>query len=441
MRRDYRNRRPKASRVFDQRFDLQGATALGGLNHLNRFLVKQKLEQRLAAGFGDAKARWSTWQLDRVIRVLLDAYFAGIERLYHFEDLETEPLLCARHGVDRLPDLNMLYRDLRRFEDRELLQALFDLLREVVVEALRKQPVVTLDIDSTVETLYGRQEGAEIGPNPHKPGRPSYHPLIARDRVSDLIVHHVLRPGNAGTATDIVPFLHKTLDIVKQGRPDRTIYARLDSGFESDRIMRLLERRGVGYVIKMRATSSVTMHLFGLGRQAWRRVEFDGDGEIEVADLECQRDEWARPRRMVVLRKREMDQPQGHLFDRLGWSYSFFVTDRDWRPEDVARFYDKRADVERTICEAKNDLSIDHVPTSSFGANAADLAIKVLARNLLVLYRDRGLKLETRYRIATLRRRFIAVAGRLVRHANRLILRLSPHTPLRAIATARPLRA
>ena len=441
MSRDYRSSRPKASRVFEERFDLPGATGLGGLNHLGRFLFKQKLERRLAARFGGAKARWSTWQLDRVIRVLLDAYFAGIERLYHFEDLETEPLLCARHGVEHLPDLNMLYRDLRRFEDRELLQSLFELLREIVVEALRKQPVVTLDIDSTVETLYGRQEGAEIGPNPHKRGRPSYHPLIARDRLSDLIVHHVLRPGDAGTATDIVPFLHKTLDIVKEGRPDRTILVRLDSGFESDRVMRLLERRGVGYVIKMRATSSVTLNLYGLGPQAWRRVEFDGDGEIEVADLACQRDDWARPRRMVVLRKREMDQLQGHLFDRCGWSYSFFVTDRYWAPEDVARFYDKRADVERTICEAKNDLSIDHVPTSSFGANTADLAIKILARNLLVLYRDRGLKLNTRYRLATLRRRFIAVAGRLVRHAGRLVLRLSPHTPLRGIAVARPLRA
>ena len=240
-----------------------------------------------------------------------------------------------------------------------------------------------------------------------------------------------------------MPFLHKTLDIVKEGRPNRTIYARLDSGFECDRVMRLLERRGVGYVIKMRATSTVTVHLCGLGPQAWRRVEFDGDGdgEIQVADLECQRAGWARPRRMIVLRKREMDQAQGHLFDPLGWSYSFFVTDRDWAPEDVARFYDKRADVERTICEAKHDLSIDHVPTSSFAANTADLTIKVLARNLLVLYRDRGLRLTTRYRIVTLRRRFIAVAGRLVRHAGRLVLRLSPHTPLRAIAAARPLRA
>jgi hypothetical protein len=30
-----------------------------------------------------------------------------------------------------------------------------------------------LDMDSTVKTLYGHQEGAEIGYNPAKPGRPS----------------------------------------------------------------------------------------------------------------------------------------------------------------------------------------------------------------------------------------------------------------------------
>jgi len=439
--RNYRRSRRKASKVFEQRFDLSGATAFGGLNQLGRFLLKQKLDERLAVRFSDAKARWSSWQLDRVIRVLLDAYFAGIERLYHFEDLETEPLLCARHGVKRLPDLNMLYRDLRRFEDRQLLDILVDLLREIVVEELRHQSLVTLDIDSTVGTLYGQQEGAEIGPNPHKPGRPSYHPLIARDRVSDLIVHHVLRPGSAGTATNIVSFLHKTIDIVKEGKPSRTILARLDSGFESDDVMSLLERRRVGYVIKMRATYSVSSNLYGLGPKAWRRIVFDGDGEIEVAEFMIQRDKWSQPRRMVVLRKREMDTLQGHLFDRDGWSYSFFVTDRDWTPEDVARFYDKRADVERTICESKNDLFIDHVPTGSFGANAADLAIKILARNLLVLYRDRELKLAKRFRISTLRRRFIAIAGRVVRHAGRMVLRLSPHTPLRALALARPLRA
>ena len=30
------------------------------------------------------------------------------------------------------------------------------------------------DLDATVKPLYGRQEGAEAGYNPHKPGRPSH---------------------------------------------------------------------------------------------------------------------------------------------------------------------------------------------------------------------------------------------------------------------------
>ncbi len=84
-----------------------------------------------------------------------------------------------------------------------------------------------------------------------------------------------------------------------------------------------------------------------------------------------------------LLRKRDTDRCQGRLFDVFGRSYSFYVTNLDWASEEIARFYDKRADVERTICEAKNDLNIHHVPTSSFGANAADLALKILAETTL----------------------------------------------------------
>jgi hypothetical protein len=44
-----------------------------------------------------------------------------------------------------------------------------------------------LDVDTTIKPLYGEQEGAELGYNPHKPGRPShcYHtfmPLCCMDR-------------------------------------------------------------------------------------------------------------------------------------------------------------------------------------------------------------------------------------------------------------------
>jgi len=36
-----------------------------------------------------------------------------------------------------------------------------------------------LNLDSTILTRYGHQEGAHKGYNPHKKGRPSHHPLLA----------------------------------------------------------------------------------------------------------------------------------------------------------------------------------------------------------------------------------------------------------------------
>ncbi len=438
MTQSYRRKPATAKRVLSQAFDLVGATALGGLNALGKFVKRLGVDRELRQRFRDVKAPWAVWRLDCTLRSLLDACFAGLERLYHFEDLENEPLLCAQLGVERLCDVKTLYRDLQRFEDPELLGSLHGLLRGVVTQALQGRKAVVLEIDSTVETLFGDQEGAEIGPNPHKPGRPSYHPLLARDRLSDLVVNHMLRPGDTGSATDIKSFLHDTLDIVEHnGTCRREMLARLDSGFESNDVLSILERRQVGYVVKMRATYNVAHH--AACRAGWRNVDIDGDGQVQVLSFSWQRPSaWSQPRRVVAVRKRDMDKMQGRLFDDVGWFYSLFVTNLNWSPEDVARFYDKRADVERTICELKNDLAIGNVPSASFAANAADLALKVLARNLLVLYRDRGLALRTRARVATIRRRYLLIPGRVVRHAGRLLLRLASNSPLQHLLSPPP---
>jgi len=37
----------------------------------------------------------------------------------------------------------------------------------------------TLDLDSTVISRYGQQEGAKRGYNPHKPGHNPHHPILA----------------------------------------------------------------------------------------------------------------------------------------------------------------------------------------------------------------------------------------------------------------------
>jgi hypothetical protein len=78
-------------------------------------------------------------------------------------------------------------------------------------EPLLSEPWI-LDIDTTVKPLYGHQEGAAIGYNPKKPGRPghSYHTYSMGGARLVLDVEAVA--GNAHTSKHFAPGLWALLD-------------------------------------------------------------------------------------------------------------------------------------------------------------------------------------------------------------------------------------
>src|SRR5690242_6209656 len=64
-----------------------------------------------------------------------------------------------------------LRRALAKIDERAGMQWLQAHL-DYCVRPLLDEPWV-LDVDATIKPLYGHQEGAVVGYNPHKPGRPS----------------------------------------------------------------------------------------------------------------------------------------------------------------------------------------------------------------------------------------------------------------------------
>ncbi len=66
--------------------------------------------------------------------------------------------------------------------------------------------LLTVDVDSTEKTVYGKQEGAVKGYNPHKKGALSYHPLLAFCSDTKEIMQGWFRTGNAYTSNGIVEF-------------------------------------------------------------------------------------------------------------------------------------------------------------------------------------------------------------------------------------------
>ena len=79
------------------------------------------------------------------------------------------------------------------------------------VAPLLDEPWV-LDVDTTIKPPYGEQEGAELGYNPHKPGRPShcYHTYMLSNL--RLVLSVDVQPGDQHNSKHATGGLWSLLD-------------------------------------------------------------------------------------------------------------------------------------------------------------------------------------------------------------------------------------
>src|SRR5260370_6076708 len=109
------------------------------------------------------------------------AIYVGFSRLNHLRFLAQDPMLTGVLQVGELPPQCTFWRFLTSIPvtvAQQLLK-LQRLLRERVWEAAHVHlPSITLDTDTTVHTLYGRQMGARKSYNPKNKGKKSYQPIL-----------------------------------------------------------------------------------------------------------------------------------------------------------------------------------------------------------------------------------------------------------------------
>ncbi len=91
---------------------------------------------------------------------------------------------------------------------------------------------LTIDLDSSVITRYGNQEGAKKGYNPNKKGRNSHHPLMASIDQTKMVANAWMRSGNTSDLNNYTHFLDETFDIALKDKKIGLISA--DSGFYSN---------------------------------------------------------------------------------------------------------------------------------------------------------------------------------------------------------------
>ena len=110
------------------------------------------------------------------------------------------------------------------------------------------------------------------------------------------------------------------------------------------------------------------------------------------------------------------------------YSYHGFITDRNGETLELEADHRRHAEIENTIRDLKYGVGLNHLPSGRFAANAAWLAVQVMAHNLARWTARIGLGEQT-VTTKTLRRRVFALAGRITRSARRLTLHLPRRWP------------
>ena len=149
------------------------------------------------------------------------------------------------------------------------------------------------------------------------------------------------------------------------------------------------------------------------------------DGAADVAETTYtpfQSEPDAAPVRLIVRRVKPAPNSQLALFAK--YSYHGFITDRDGDTLALEADHRRHAEIENAIRDLKYGVGLNHLPSGRFAANAAWLAVQVMARWTARI--GLGQQVVT---TKTLRRRFFSLAGRLTRSARRLTLHLPQHWP------------
>jgi hypothetical protein len=337
---------------------LAPVTPLGQLVFFSQFLATSGLYSKWVAACPLRYTSPNAPSVRDVLGTSVLAILSGACRYAHVTALRGDQVNPQGLGMEKVVSEDSLRRAFQDEDATALAQWQTQALLETYAPALN-QPWIA-DLDVTVKPIYGHQEGAEVGYNPHKPGRPShaYHTVFLRTlRVAlDVEVH----PGKEHAAAHGLDNLWRLWDRLAPAQRAWLICG--DAGFGNERIMIQCEERQQNYLFRQRSTKGVEQLIQMLEcRGGWQPVldHWSGcEGELQLAG-------WTRKRRAVVFR-RPIERPVAAgdlpLLEQQGvqvqtgplYEYVVLVTNLKENLLTLLHLYRQRADVENAYDELKN---------------------------------------------------------------------------------------
>lgn len=282
----------------------------------------------------------------------------------------------------------------------------------------------TIDVDSSIVETYGlkKQGGTKFTYNKVR----GYHPLMAVVAGTGDVVHCRQRGGNANSGRGAAGFLTETFNRARAAGATGAITLRADSGFYSGAVAAACRAADVRFSITVKLNPAVRKAVATIPEEAWAPIPYFLDG-ADVAETTYRPFGKKAPLVRLIVR-RTKPTPGSQLALLVDYAYHALVTDRVGETIAIEADHRRHAVVEETIRDLKYGVGLNHMPSGRFGANAAWLALNVMAHNLARWTSRLGLG-ETLIATDTLRRRYLRCPGRLTSSARKFTLHMPQRWP------------
>jgi hypothetical protein len=401
-------------------FTEKKVTSWGGMRMFKEFLDRTGIREKLASiGLPAPGSNRGYNPVDIMESFWVSVWLGGV-RFTHTAIVRFDDALRDIFGWKRIASVSTYTRFFRRFK-REAVDQVFLEMNAWFFEQMPAH-TFTVDLDSSVFTRYGEQEGSLIGYNPRKPGRPSHHPIMAFVADLRMVAHSWLRPGNTSSSNGASVFLDETMHVLGKHRIG---LLRADAGFFDGKFFDYMEGKDLKYIVAARMNQIVKEKIQAL--TSWINVD---DG-IECAEFMYQAASWSQPRRIVALRQLIKLRPKAsgkYLFDMHDYRYQAWVSNLTLPPAEVWRLYRGRADSENRIEELKYDFGVDGFCLKEFYATEAAFRSVMIAYNLISLFRQVILKVKIQPRLQSIRFKCFAIGSWIGKRYRKKVLKVSlPH--------------
>ena len=229
------------------------------------------------------------------IKGLLVLLFIGFCRVNHFVYLESDPLLLGILGVEHLPVVSTFWRYVQSLGQNQGLSLLriSAALRERAWKSLnRTYDRIHVDIDTTVETVYGTIQGAKKGHNTQHRGKKGVRPVLAFIAETKEYLAGNFRRGETISGQEVARFILSFKKLIPGCV--RQITIRADAEFYSWAAVNACLRRGYDFIISVKRTHPP------FAPTGWYRVGRDKD--IQYNDCLFQPIGWEMDCRFVAQR-------------------------------------------------------------------------------------------------------------------------------------------